>query len=428
MKTRTLASGRSVTVHRNDGLRKRCSCPRRMWPKCPDSWHFSFKWKDAHHRFPLDRYANRHVVSKDDARAEADRLRAAIRDGHFPPAPPDTPSAPSGLTFSAFADLWRTRAREQQSDTQRKNDQGIITRLCALDVAPGERLGDRLIGRVTEDDLETAFQHLNTLAAATQNKYLQVLLHLQRWGARKGYLTRRWLSEETDIKRQRGARRQRRLEPDVVDEKGRIQTPGEERRLLATASAWLQRLIIAALETCCRRGELLALQWRDLSRKGELVIRAENAKDDEARSLPISARLRAVLDMVRLDPAGNPHKPDAHVFGNAVGQKVGDPKKSWLRACRTAGITDLRFHDLRHEAASRMIEAGWPVHHVQQMLGHSDLKTTSLYVNLTLTGLLDSMRKFGTAPALHVVAQDDSSEPPPLCNDSDDTAAKPLTN
>jgi integrase len=54
-------------------------------------------------------------------------------------------------------------------------------------------------------------------------------------------------------------------------------------------------------------------------------------------------------------------------------------KTAWRAACRRAGITDLRFHDLRHEAASRFVEAGWPLH-VQEMLGHSNLKQTSTYV------------------------------------------------
>jgi site-specific recombinase XerD len=56
---------------------------------------------------------------------------------------------------------------------------------------------------------------------------------------------------------------------------------------------------------------------------------------------------------------------------------------------------DLNFHDLRHEAGSRMLEAGWPLHHIQQMLGHADLKQTSAYLNVTRTWLQESMRRFG---------------------------------
>ena len=98
----------------------------------------------------------------------------------------------------------------------------------------------------------------------------------------------------------------------------------------AGSRAWLQRLIVAALETCCRRGELLSLRWRDVDlRRGEITIRAEHAKDREMRRLPISPRLRGVLEMARHDPAGREHGPDAYVFGDRIGRRVADPKKAW---------------------------------------------------------------------------------------------------
>jgi integrase len=53
---------------------------------------------------------------------------------------------------------------------------------------------------------------------------------------------------------------------------------------------------------------------------------------------------------------------------------------------------NLHFHDLRHEGGSRLLEGGWPVHHVQHMLGHASLKQTSTYLNATLRGLHESMR------------------------------------
>jgi integrase len=101
------------------------------------------------------------------------------------------------------------------------------------------------------------------------------------------------------------------------------------------------------------------------------------------------------------------------VFGDALGLQVKTTKKAWHTALLKAHgyklewgswgklspqsraalqRINLHFHDLRHEAGSRLIEAGWPVHHVQEMLGHADLKQTSTYLNATLSGLKDSMR------------------------------------
>ena len=180
------------------------------------------------------------------------------------------------------------------------------------------------------------------------------------------------------------------------------------------ASPWAQRLIIAAVETGCRRGELLSLEWADVNlQRNELTIRAEKAKDGDTRTLPISQRLKGVIRWSRQAPDGTDHPPTAYVFGDVLGGQVHHPKRQWLTACRRAGITDLHFHDLRHEAGSRLIEAGWPLHHVQEMLGHADLKQTSTYLNVTRVGLQDSMRRFGTQPLQAVASEPGNDHPTP---------------
>jgi integrase len=109
------------------------------------------------------------------------------------------------------------------------------------------------------------------------------------------------------------------------------------------------------------------------------------------------------------------YPPDAHVFGE-LGQRVKNVKRAWRTAVlkahghapewaawnqlapasRTALQTiDLHFHDLRHEGASRMLEAGWPLHHIQHMLGHASIEQTSTYLNVEKSGLQDSIRRFG---------------------------------
>ena len=426
MKTRTLQSGRTIAVHDNRGLYKRCACARRKWSSCLHSWTLAFKWQGTLHRLPLDRAVGRHVSSREDAKREADRLRTLIRDGKSPLGTP-TAETPSALTFEQFGALWLERARVATSEAQQANDRAQLRRLGGLTI-DGERLGDRPIGRITEDDLETAFVHVAHLAASTQNKLRQALLHLQRFGTRKGYLTRSWLTADSELKRKKGARRERRLEPDELAPDGSVRVPGEERRLLAHATLWLANLITAALETACRRGELLSLQWRDVSlARREITLRAEKTKTRELRRIPISAKLAGVLDMLRLDPTGAPHGPDAYVFGDRIGRRIADPKKAWAKACRLAGIVDLKLHDLRHEAASRLLEAGWPLQHVQAQLGHADAKTTSIYTNTTLQQLHDSMRRFGTQP-FHVVSHGADPEPRPLGNSQIQTDRKSLVN
>jgi hypothetical protein len=66
---------------RHNGLRKRCACPRKQWAKCPHAWHFNFRWRDTSYRLSLVKEAGRALTTREDARAEADSLRAAIRAG-----------------------------------------------------------------------------------------------------------------------------------------------------------------------------------------------------------------------------------------------------------------------------------------------------------------------------------------------------------
>ena len=75
MKTRTLQSGRTVTVRDNGGLKKRCRCPRRQWSKCTHSWHFGFAHNGKEYRWSLHKVAEKPVgywMSKTEAQAIAD--------------------------------------------------------------------------------------------------------------------------------------------------------------------------------------------------------------------------------------------------------------------------------------------------------------------------------------------------------------------
>lgn len=114
------------------------------------------------------------------------------------------------------------------------------------------------------------------------------------------------------------------------------------------------------------------------------------------RTIPISSRLAAVLEMAKTDPAGREYPATAHVFG-ALGERVKSVKKAWetcvLRAFgyeprwmaggslsaesrATLAAIDLHLHDLRHEAGSRWLEAGMPLHHVKELLGHANISQT----------------------------------------------------
>jgi integrase len=86
-------------------------------------------------------------------------------------------------------------------------------------------------------------------------------------------------------------------------------------------------------------------------------------------------------------PAGQTYGPDDYVWGTDVGTRIRDTKTAWTNTCRRADIRGLRFHDLRHEAASRKVEAGYPMHAVSLWLGHTNLTTTARYLNADVAQL-----------------------------------------
>jgi len=327
---RRLRDGREVPVHDNDGLRKICGCPRRLWAKGKHSWLLAYCWKGRHYRFSLDRYANKHVEGKTEATALAERLRAKIRDGTFasveePPANLPAATTAAGLSFEAFGEICLERYSKARDKASWADDASMLRYLMAVPVTwPGAHtLGKKPLVSIVDDDIEAFIRHVaSTRGASTLNHYIQLVRSLNRWAVRRGYRERPFLAAESDVVRRRKVvKRNRRLEP------------GEEERLLASAGPHLQRLIIAALETCCRQGELLSLQWRDVSLgRREIILRAQKTKTTTDRIIPISDRLEAVIEHVRLDPNGEVHGPHAFVFGDELGGQVKCVRRAWQTA------------------------------------------------------------------------------------------------
>src|SRR5262249_40534147 len=152
------------------------------------------------------------------------------------PAPTQT----ADLTFEAFVERWRTNPpRSTVAETLKANDLAICNRLGQL-IVDERKLAEWPIGLITEDTIENVFGQLQGFAGSTWNKYRDVVRLMQRWGVKKGYLLRPWISDDNEIVRHKEtARRERRLVADVLDEKsGKLQEAGEERRLLQHATPW----------------------------------------------------------------------------------------------------------------------------------------------------------------------------------------------
>ncbi|MGE5443321.1 MAG: site-specific integrase [Ignavibacteriales bacterium] len=160
----------------------------------------------------------------------------------------------------------------------------------------------------------------------------------------------------------------------------RILSPEEEERLLACSSPQLRAILICALNTGMRKGEIISLKWSNVDLDSNVItLEATNTKSKKARKIPINSKLRKTLLEEKLKGGGS-----EYVFLNSNGspyKRQGSLKQAFGGACRRAGIEGLRFHDLRHTAATRMVESGAKIVAVSRILGHADLKTTMRYAH-----------------------------------------------
>lgn len=150
---------------------------------------------------------------------------------------------------------------------------------------------------------------------------------------------------------------------------------GEDARLLEACgkarNPWLLPLVQLALETAMRQSELLRLRWEHIDLNCRTAY-LPDTKNGEARTVPLSTTAVAVLRSL-------PRALHGDVFPGVTREAV---KRSYTRSIRRAGTEDLRFHDLRHEATTRLFEKGLNIMEVASITGHKDLRMLRRYTHL----------------------------------------------
>jgi integrase len=141
----------------------------------------------------------------------------------------------------------------------------------------------------------------------------------------------------------------------------------------------LAPIVLLALNTGLRRGELFNLRWADVDLTRAMVtVQGGGAKSGQTRHVPLNSEALAVIK------AWRPTDADAAtcVFPSDEGAPLEDVKTAWLPLVKAAKITAFRFHDLRHTFASKLVMAGVDLNTVRELLGHADLKMTLRYAHL----------------------------------------------
>jgi len=149
----------------------------------------------------------------------------------------------------------------------------------------------------------------------------------------------------------------------------------EIRRLYDACAEHLKPVVIVALNTGMRKEEILSLKSKDVDFRSR-TISILDTKNGESREIPMNDIVyRTLLAIRRAD--------SPWVFCKKNGERYGNIRKAFEGARKRAGITDSRFHDLRHTFASHLVMAGVDLRTVQELLGHKSFEMTLRYAHLS---------------------------------------------
>lgn len=157
-------------------------------------------------------------------------------------------------------------------------------------------------------------------------------------------------------------------------------TAQEEKDLIDTAETPFEEIIVLAIETGMRRGELMTITWGMVDLENR-VVHLEDTKNGERRSVPLSTKAITTLEKFTDNKTG-------FVF---EGVPVSSITKVFKVICDDLEIKDLRFHDLRHEATSRFFEKGFNTMEVSSITGHKTLHMLKRYTHLKAEDLAKRM-------------------------------------
>lgn len=252
-----------------------------------------------------------------------------------------------------------------------------------------EQLGNRQLTDVTAKEIaecrdrllkEPTHQNKNR-APATVVRYLSSLSSLFETAIKEWH----WI-EKNPVKLIR--------KPTVSNARTRFLTEEECKKLLAcckeSRNPYLYSIVVIALSTGMRRGEILGMRWQDVDFEKKLVV-LPKTKNGSIRYVPIVGIAHQVLRTLAdeetiLDPSH-------HVFPSLNLERYLDIRTAWLFALKRAGITNFNFHDLRHSCASFLAMSGATQRDIAEILGHRDLRMTHRYSHLTQSHIAETLER-----------------------------------
>jgi integrase len=405
------------------GLKKRCACAKASWDRCPHPWFFTFQFKGRVERGSLGEAEREKAVTK------FTEIKAGMMNGTYVRAKAVAVTAPASvqpITFQMVADEYAKDSEglaKLAESSQRQHDYAVAF-LSSVIVPPGVAFTEKPFASIIRADIKTAIAAKETPSTkayskgdrawtrtvgghVAANRMHDHLRSLWNWAIEQGYT-----SASPFLRTRKGKNRLKHKEFN----RDRRLREGEEAALLTHAKRQhLRDVIVTALASAMRIGEILSLQWKQVRfPQNEIYLPGIKTKSERDRTIPITItpELQKILLRRQHGTVNGPDGPrtfkfgsDHYVFGDEVGGQVKDIKTAWencvLRAndvkpertrrggsltpeCRAKlAEINLHVHDLRHECASRLyFDQGWTIYDVSILLGHANVATTERYLGV----------------------------------------------
>ncbi|PZU09861.1 site-specific integrase [Sphingomonas sp.] len=327
---------------------------------------YALRYRDAYNRQKQYRIGAASDVTCDHARKVAQRVRSRVTVGEDP-----SQERAAKRSVPTFAEVAK-RFLEHVSGYKRAPD--VDERYLRLHILP--KFGRRRIDEIHQTDVSAFLKaKLNDgYAPATVNRFHVIINHLYKLAKRWGIVGAEKSPTEGLTKLQMNNERERFLSADEAD---RLKVAIEGSR-----NKQLKHIVALLLLTGARKRELLDAKWEDFD-SDRRVWRIPLSKSGKARFVPLSGAALAVLDQLPrwkgcpyLVPNPNTRKPFNSIF------------HGWDTARKEAGLPEVRMHDLRHTAASNLVNSGQSLYVVSKVLGHAQQSTTQRYAHLSQDTLL----------------------------------------
>ena len=184
--------------------------------------------------------------------------------------------------------------------------------------------------------------------------------------------------------------------PSAGEGRDRRLSGNEETHVLAAVDSYsnpmLGWIVRIALETGMRSSEITGLHLRQVDTKRR-IVRLADTKNDSARTVPMTRAAQVLFDQALANPL-RPKDCDLMFFGEPGRDGKRRPynfNKAWNDIKHRLGVADLRFHDLRHEAVSRLVEAGLSDQEVAAISGHKSMQMLKRYTHLRAEDLVNKL-------------------------------------